>query len=124
MRAIPRGGRRHPVVRSACKELGFPQSRNNAPPGQERNRQASAGPLKRDPPELVREYRAGEARLGIEGQPPKVVPTGQGFFEPIGGIHNVSESTSPTEAATGIVFMIVPDGAPLATTVPAEHSGH
>jgi quercetin dioxygenase-like cupin family protein len=66
----------------------------------------------------------GEARLGIEGQPPKVVPTGQGFFEPIGGVHNVSESTSPTEAATGIAFMIVPDGAPLVTTVPAEHAGH
>jgi quercetin dioxygenase-like cupin family protein len=66
----------------------------------------------------------GEARLGIEGQPPKVVPTGQGFFEPIGGVHNVSESTSPTEAAAGIAFMIVPDGAPLVTTVPAEHAGH
>ena len=66
----------------------------------------------------------GEARLGIEGQPPKVVPTGQGFFEPIGAIHNVSESTSPTEAAAGIAFMIVPDGAPLVTTNPAEHPGH
>ena len=66
----------------------------------------------------------GEARLGIEGQSPKVVPTGQGFFEPIGGVHNVSESASPTEAATGIAFMIVPDGAPLVTAVPAGHEGH
>jgi len=66
----------------------------------------------------------GEARLGIEGQPPKVVPTGQSFFEPIGAVHNVSESASPTEAAEGIAVMIVPDGAPLATPVPAEHAGH
>ena len=66
----------------------------------------------------------GEARLGIEGQPPKVVTTGQGFFEPVGAVHNVSESTSPTEAAAGIAFMIVPDGAPLVTTVPGEHAGH
>lgn len=66
----------------------------------------------------------GEARLGIEGQPPKVVPTGQGFFEPIGGVHNVSESTSPTEAAEGIAVMIVPDGAPLVTPAPPEHAGH
>jgi quercetin dioxygenase-like cupin family protein len=66
----------------------------------------------------------GEARLGIEGQPPKVVPTGQSFFEPVGAVHNVSESTSPTEAAEGIAVMIVPDGAPLATPVPAENAGH
>ena len=66
----------------------------------------------------------GEARLGIEGQPPKVVPTGQSFFEPIGAVHNVSESASPTEAAEGIAVMIVPDGAPLVTPVPAEHGGH
>ena len=66
----------------------------------------------------------GEARLGIEGQPPKVVPTGQSFFEPIGAVHNVSESTNPTEAAEGIAVMIVPDGAPLVTPVPAEHGGH
>jgi quercetin dioxygenase-like cupin family protein len=66
----------------------------------------------------------GEARLGIEGQPPKVVPTGQGFFEPVGAVHNVSESASSTEAAAGIAFMIVPDGAPLVTTVPTEHTSH
>lgn len=66
----------------------------------------------------------GEARLGIAGQPPKVVPTGQGFFEPIGGVHNVSESTSATDPATGIAFMIVPDGAPLTTAVSAGHDGH
>jgi quercetin dioxygenase-like cupin family protein len=65
----------------------------------------------------------GEARLGIEGQPPKVVRVGEGFFEPEGAVHNVSESTSPTEAAAGIAVMLVPNGAPLATPVDA-HAGH
>jgi quercetin dioxygenase-like cupin family protein len=66
----------------------------------------------------------GEARLGVEGQPPRVVPAGQGFLEPVGSIHNVSESASPTEPATGIAFMIVPDGAPLVSLVPSAHAGH
>ena len=65
----------------------------------------------------------GEARLGIEGQPAQVVPAGQGFFEPVGAIHDVSESASPTETATGIAFMIVPDGAPLLKMVSAGHAG-
>ncbi len=59
----------------------------------------------------------GEARLGIAGQPSKVVPAGQGFFEPVGAIHNVSESASPSDTAAGIAFMIVPDGAPLVKMV-------
>jgi len=66
----------------------------------------------------------GEARLGIEGQAPRVVAAGQGFFEPVGAIHNVSESASPTETATGIAVMIVPDGAPLVSPVAAGHAGH
>ncbi len=66
----------------------------------------------------------GEARLGVEGQVPQVVPAGKGFFEPVGSIHNVSESASPTEPAEGIAIMIVPDGAPLVSPAPASHAGH
>ena len=65
----------------------------------------------------------GEARLGVEGQVPQVVPAGKGFFEPVGAIHNVSESTSPTEPADGIAVMIVPDGAPLVSPAPASRAG-
>jgi len=65
----------------------------------------------------------GEARLGVEGQPPKVVKAGEHWFEPMGAIHNVSESASATEPATGFAVMIVPKGAPLATPVD-EHAGH
>jgi quercetin dioxygenase-like cupin family protein len=64
----------------------------------------------------------GTARLGIEGQPVQVVHAGESFFEPAGAVHTVAESASPTEPATAIAVMIVPDGAPLAT--PAEaHPG-
>jgi quercetin dioxygenase-like cupin family protein len=65
----------------------------------------------------------GEARLGVEGQVPQVVPAGKGFFEPVGAIHNVSESASPTEPADGIAVMIVPDGAPLVSPAPASGAG-
>lgn len=65
----------------------------------------------------------GEARLGIEGQQPKIVRAGEGFFEPEGAVHNVSESTSPTEPAAAIAVMLVPKGAPLATPVDV-HAGH
>jgi quercetin dioxygenase-like cupin family protein len=84
----------------------------------------SKAPAHQHPGSVFVYITKGEARLGIAGQPPKTVPTGQGFFEPIGAVHNVSESTDPSEAAAGIAFMIVPDGAPLTTAVPAGHEGH
>jgi quercetin dioxygenase-like cupin family protein len=55
----------------------------------------------------------GTARLGIEGQPVQEVHAGEGFFEPVGAVHTVSESASATEPASGIAVMIVPDGSPL-----------
>ena len=58
----------------------------------------------------------GTARLGVEGQPPQLVHAGESFFEPVGAHHTVAESASPTEPATAIAVMIVPDGAPLVST--------
>ena len=63
----------------------------------------------------------GTARLGIAGQPVQVVKAGEGFFEPEGALHVVSESASPTEPASAIAVMIVPDGAPL--VLPADPHG-
>lgn len=60
----------------------------------------------------------GAARLGIDGQPVQVVNAGEGFFEPEGALHTIGESASPTEPASAIAVMIVPDGAPL--VLPAE----
>ena len=66
---------------------------------------------------------SGVARLGVEGQPVQVVKAGESFFEPQGALHTVGESDSPTEPATAIAVMIVPDGAPLVLP-PDAHAGH
>jgi quercetin dioxygenase-like cupin family protein len=57
----------------------------------------------------------GAAKLGIEGQPVRVVHAGESFFEPVGAVHAVAESASATEPVEAIAVMIVPDGAPLLT---------
>jgi quercetin dioxygenase-like cupin family protein len=66
---------------------------------------------------------SGVARLGVEGQPVQRVKAGESFFEPKGALHTVAESDSPTEPATAIAVMIVPDGAPL-VLAPDPHAGH
>lgn len=58
----------------------------------------------------------GTVRLGLEGQPVRVVKTGESFFEPVGAHHIIAESASTTEPARAIAVMVVPEGAPL--TVP------
>ncbi len=62
----------------------------------------------------------GAARLGIEGQPVRVVHAGESFFEPVGALHTVAESASATEPAEAIAVMLVPDGAPLLTRDPPQ----
>jgi len=57
----------------------------------------------------------GTVRLGIEGEPVRVVRAGESFFEPPGALHTVSENASATEPAAAIAVMIVPEGAPLST---------
>jgi quercetin dioxygenase-like cupin family protein len=59
----------------------------------------------------------GTARLGLAGEPTRIVHTGESFFEPVGALHTVGESASTTEPASAIAVMIVPDGAPLLTPV-------
>jgi quercetin dioxygenase-like cupin family protein len=60
----------------------------------------------------------GAVRLGVEGQPVQVVPTGGSFFEAVGAHHIITENVSATEPARAIAVMIVPDGAPLTTPDP------
>jgi quercetin dioxygenase-like cupin family protein len=57
----------------------------------------------------------GAMKLGIDGQPVQLVHAGESFFEPPGALHTVAESASPTEPASAIAVLIVPDGAPLLT---------
>jgi quercetin dioxygenase-like cupin family protein len=60
----------------------------------------------------------GSVRLGVEGQPVQVVPTGGSFFEAVGAHHIIAENASATEPARAIAVMIVPEGAPLTTLDP------
>jgi len=62
----------------------------------------------------------GTVRLGIEGQPVKLVHAGETFFEPPGALHAVGENASNTEPAAAIAVMIVPEGAPLLTPEPQK----
>ena len=77
-----------------------------------------AAPGHRHPGSVYVYVTEGTARFGVEGQPAKEVKTGESFFEPPGALHNVTESTHPTEPAKAIAVMIVPDGAPL--VLPAQ----
>jgi quercetin dioxygenase-like cupin family protein len=98
-----------PGTQLVVVKLTFPPSPSKAPPH-------------KHPGSVWVYITQGEARLGIEGQPPKVVKAGESFFEPVGSIHNVSESTSATEPAFGFAVMLVPNGAPLASVVD-PHAG-
>lgn len=60
----------------------------------------------------------GAVRLGVEGQPPKIVKAGESFFETVGAHHIINENASATEPARAIAVMIVPEGAPLTTLDP------
>ena len=77
-----------------------------------------ASPGHRHPGSVYVYVTEGTARFGVEGQPVKEVKTGESFFEPPGALHNIMESTHPTQPAKAIGVMIVPDGAPL--TLPAK----
>lgn len=61
----------------------------------------------------------GAVRLGVEGQPARVVKVGESFFEAVGAHHIINENASATEPARAIAMMVVPDGQPL-TTLDAE----
>jgi len=82
-----------------------------------------AAPGHRHPGSVWVYVTEGTARLGLAGEPVREVKAGESFFEPVGAIHNVSESTSATEPATGFAVMLVPKGAALATPV-ETHAGH
>jgi quercetin dioxygenase-like cupin family protein len=51
--------------------------------------------------------------------PVRVYKTGEGFFEPVGSVHAVSENASQTEPASLLAVFVAPDGAQL--TAPERH---
>lgn len=64
----------------------------------------------------------GTMRQGVAGKPAQLVHAGEGFFEPSGELHTVSENASPTEPASAIAIHIVPDGAPI--LIPNDECKH
>jgi quercetin dioxygenase-like cupin family protein len=84
---------------------------NPAPPSTHENHRRGH----RHPGSVYVYVTQGAVRLGVEGQPVQVVPTGGSFFEAVGAHHIITENASATEPARAIAVMIVPEGAPLTT---------
>lgn len=57
----------------------------------------------------------GSVRLGIAGQPVRLVNAGQSFYEEAGALHTVAENASATEPAAAIAVLVLPRGAPILT---------
>jgi quercetin dioxygenase-like cupin family protein len=51
--------------------------------------------------------------------PIRIYKTGEGFFEPVGSVHSISENASPTQPASLLAVFVAPDGAQL--TAPEQH---
>jgi quercetin dioxygenase-like cupin family protein len=51
--------------------------------------------------------------------PVRTYKAGEGFFEPVGSVHSVSENASETEPASLLAVFVAPDGAQL--TAPEQH---
>jgi quercetin dioxygenase-like cupin family protein len=51
--------------------------------------------------------------------PVRIYKTGEGFFEPVGSVHSISENASPTQPASLLAVFVAPDGAQL--TAPEQH---
>jgi quercetin dioxygenase-like cupin family protein len=56
--------------------------------------------------------------------PAKVYPAGEGFWEPPGSVHVVSENASATEPASLLAIFVADDGAQLTKSVPELKNGN
>jgi quercetin dioxygenase-like cupin family protein len=52
----------------------------------------------------------GEFRFAINGEPPKVLPAGQAFYEPPGATHTTGESASHSRPARILAIIVAPAG--------------
>lgn len=55
--------------------------------------------------------------------PARVYAAGEGFWEPPGSVHSVSENASATEPASLLAIFIADEGATLTRSVSGRHSG-
>jgi len=55
----------------------------------------------------------GAVRLGLAGQPVRLVHAGQIFYEPANALHVTAENASSVEPAMAVAVLAIPKGAPI-----------
>lgn len=86
------------------------------------------GPGESSPPHthpcpVVGYVAAGAIRTRVKGEAEATYRAGESFYEAPNGVHLVSANASPTDSATLIAYFVCDREAPLAPSVPDEHSG-
>src|SRR5947209_9955829 len=55
----------------------------------------------------------GRIRFAINGETPRVLGTGEMFYEPTGALHSTSENAQLDQPAKILAFMVAPTGRPI-----------
>jgi quercetin dioxygenase-like cupin family protein len=67
----------------------------------------------RHPGFIVGYVLEGQIRFAINHESPRVLRTGEMFYEPTGALHSTSENAQPGVPAKILAFMVAPQGRPL-----------
>jgi quercetin dioxygenase-like cupin family protein len=67
----------------------------------------------RHPGFIVGYVLEGQIRFGINHETPRVLRTGQMFYEPAGALHTTSENAQPGMPAKLLAFIVAPPGHPV-----------
>jgi quercetin dioxygenase-like cupin family protein len=55
----------------------------------------------------------GQIRFAVNHEAPRVLRTGEMFYEPTGALHSKSENVQPGTSAKILAFMVAPRGSPV-----------
>jgi quercetin dioxygenase-like cupin family protein len=67
----------------------------------------------RHPGFIVGYVLEGQIRFAINNETPRVLRTGEMFYEPTGALHSTSENAQPGMPAKILAFMVAPQGRPV-----------
>ena len=67
----------------------------------------------RHPGFIVGYVLEGRIRFAINGETPRVLGTGEMFYEPTGALHSTSENAQLDQPAKILAFMVAPAGRPI-----------
>jgi quercetin dioxygenase-like cupin family protein len=67
----------------------------------------------RHPGFIVGYVLEGQIRFAINHETPRVLRTGEMFYEPTGALHSTSENAQPGMPAKILAFMVAPPGRPV-----------